>query len=253
MSNYYEAIKRGVHSHESAAVAEREPDRSRPASGQTGSAALISLPVVYDLPRSVAREAGIQRVSERLAPMAFGSGPLRVLVSGCRPGDGASTVAAALAVDLSQRLFLNTLLVDAQLRHPGLHLFFSSLARDSAQPAGENDLQIRTTGRPQLDLLSCSQSAGIGREGFLASFEKFSARYPVVVVDLGVPRLDARMLAMARPLDPILLVVRYGHTEREELASTASALTAANRTIAGVVLNAATDPIAKPLQRWMSL
>lgn len=255
MSKYYEAIRRGVHSQVSAAVAEtdrnREPAAHLPT--QTGSGTLISLPVVYDLPRSVAREPGIQRMSERLAPLAVSSGPVRLLVSGCRPGDGASTVAAALAVDLSQRLFLRTLLVDAQLRRPSLQKFFSSLVHDSAEAPGDAQFQIRTTGRPQLDLLSCSQAAGLEQSKFLDSFEGLTAQYPAIVIDLGVPRLDARMLAMARPLDPILLVVRYGHTEREELACTASALSAANRTIAGVILNGAANAPEKSLLGWMSL
>jgi Mrp family chromosome partitioning ATPase len=254
VSKYYEAIRRGVHSQVSAGAAEpdtnREPAPHVPA--QTGTGTLISLPVVHDLPRSVSREPGIQRMSERLAPLAVSNGPVRLLVSGCRPGDGASTVAAALAVDLSQRLFLRTLLVDAQVRHPSLQKFFSSLARDSAE-APDCEFKIRATGRPQLDLLSCSQAAGLEQSKFLDSFEGLTAQYPAVVIDLGVPRLDARMLAMARPHDPILLVVRYGHTEREELACTASALSAANRTIAGVILNATAKASEKPLLGWMSL
>ncbi len=47
-----------------------------------------------------------------------------MLVTGCRPGDGASTIAMGLALDLSQRLGLRTLLVDAHLRRPGLHKMF---------------------------------------------------------------------------------------------------------------------------------
>lgn len=255
MSKYYDAIRRGSYAQTRTAVAEsdREGEAVAHVPAQTGSGTLIELPVVYDLPRRVAREAGIRRISERLAPYALGSGPVRLLVSGCRPGDGASTVAAALAVDLSQRLYLRTLLVDAQLRNPGLRQFFSILTRDSAEARHEAESQIRNTGRPQLDLLSCSQCSGSEQAKFLTSFENLSAQYPAVVIDLGVPRLDARMLPMARPRDPIVLVVRYGHTEREELASTSSALSAANRTIAGVIFNAATTSTKNPLQGQMSL
>jgi len=45
-------------------------------------------------------------------------------------------------------------------------------------------------------------------------------------------------LPLMRPTDPILLVVRYGQTERKELATAAAALRAADRTVAGVILNA---------------
>jgi len=47
------------------------------------------------------------------------------------------------------------------------------------------------------------------------------------------------------------MVVRQGHTERRELATTASALRAARRSLAGVVLNDATDPVAKPIRRLL--
>jgi len=69
------------------------------------------------------------------------------------------------------------------------------------------------------------------------------------VIDLGVTRLDARMLPLARSTDPILLIVRYGSTERQELATTVSALRAANRAVAGVILNATVDPVAKSIRR----
>jgi Mrp family chromosome partitioning ATPase len=82
-------------------------------------------------------------------------------------------------------------------------------------------------------------------------FETLLGAYPAVIIDLGVTRLDARMLPLARSEDPILMVVRQGHTERRELATTASALRAARRTVAGVILNDATDPVAKPLRRLL--
>ncbi len=59
------------------------------------------------------------------------------------------------------------------------------------------------------------------------------------------------MLPLARPEDPILMVVRQGHTERRELATTTSALRAARRSVAGVILNDATDPVAKQIRRLL--
>jgi Mrp family chromosome partitioning ATPase len=47
------------------------------------------------------------------------------------------------------------------------------------------------------------------------------------------------------------MVVRQGHTERRELSTTASSLRAARRSVAGVILNDATDPVAKPLRRLL--
>jgi hypothetical protein len=64
--------------------------------------------------------------------------------------------------------------------------------------------------------------------------EVLLGNYPAVVVDLGVTWLDSGMSPLIRPTDPILLVARYGQTKRQELASAAAGLRAANRALAGV-------------------
>jgi hypothetical protein len=75
-------------------------------------------------------------------------------------------------------------------------------------------------------------------------------RYRAAVVDLGVVRLDARMLAMARPDDPVLVVARYGCSRRDELAATLAVVNLANRSIGGVILNGYKSPAIDRL-RWI--
>ncbi len=260
MSKYYEAIKRSAGDHD--IVRRPEPDRYRvPAGGTVAIADAASLlpesaePLFdpdYDAQRMagiVAKAHEIQRLSERLAPLAVLDSRIRLVICGCRPGDGASTIAVALAMDLSQRLSLRTMLVDAHLRHLSLHRFFARRGRGSAELVISEHLRIRPTGLPRLDFVTWQEagSEANGR-GLLDEFESLAAGYPAVVVDLGVVRLDARMLPLVRPTDPIVLIVRYGHTERQELATAAHALRAANRAIAGVVLNATVDHVAKCLR-----
>jgi protein-tyrosine kinase len=267
VSKYYEAIKRSGLREKSAREPERdrletatrvaEPDRPRIALGLTSAisraTSLMPLPEVDDLARTIAREPGIQGLTERLAPLALGNGPIRLLVSGCRQGDGASTVSTAIALDLSQRLSLRTLLVDAHLRHPSLHRLFPSPGWSTGDLGATGQLQNRATGWPRLDLMSCAPAAGtMDNKDLLVQFERLADRYTAVVIDIGALRLDARLIQMARHSDPILLIVRYGHTERQELATTASALRAADRSVAGVILNAVSDPVAKPMRRLLS-
>lgn len=217
----------------------------------------VSLPILDPVPAAIARAGAIRNLSERMAPMAIVENPVRLLVSGCRPEDGASTVAAALAIDLSQRLGLRTLLVDANVRRPSLHRLLLGAGRRPPAMMLDGSLQVRATEWPGLELITCCIDGEESRRHVLGQFESLMDGCPAVVVDLGVARLDARMLPLARPADPILLVVRQGHTERSELATTAAALRAANRSVAGVVMNAATDPVAKPVRRllgkWTSL
>jgi Mrp family chromosome partitioning ATPase len=197
----------------------------------------------------IAAEEPLHRLAERLAPLAVVERSMRLLLSGCRPADGTSTLASAFALDLSQRLSVRTLLFDAHLRHPSLHRM---LTADSKEPEVMLDgaLQIRSCSWPRLELASWRRDiAEEGRYELLQRLEKVLGHYAAVVIDLGVIRLDTRMLPLARPTDPILLVARHGHTRRQELATTAAALRAANRAVAGVILNAANSPAATILRK----
>jgi Mrp family chromosome partitioning ATPase len=203
------------------------------------------LPTVHPRPVTVARSEPLRRLCEQLSPVAVIDHHLRLLVSGCGRGDGASTIAAAFALDLSQRLSLRTLLVDAHLRRPTLHRMFTRANDRKSLLMLDGPMQIRSTGWNWLDLATCCLgSTEAERREALAQCQDIAGHYAVVVVDLGVVRLDARMLPLAREADPILLVVRYGRTRRQELATTTVALRAANRTVAGVILNAATNSVA---------
>lgn len=205
----------------------------------TESAALIPLPSLPEVPDSMAKLEALRSISERLAPIAVVDRSLRLGVAGCRRGDGASSVASALALDLSQRLSLKTVLVDAHIRHPSLHrVFCVRRERAAAELILEGTLQIRDAGWPRLDLATCY----VGDDerqmtAVVADFESLFPEYQAVVIDMGVPRLDARMLPLIRSSDPVLLVVRYGITERKELSTTSVALRAANRSLAGVIVN----------------
>jgi len=200
---------------------------------------LVPEPFSHDLSAMLARQDAIRQLSERMAPTAAVDKSCRVAITGCRPCDGASSVAAALALDLSQRLSMRTILVDANLQSPSLHRVVSPAERTVAQITLDGSLQLRMTGWPRLTLATCCLNGNDDeREAAIAELEAVLSTFPAAVIDLGVARLDPRMLPLMRPADPILLVVRYGQTERKELATTAAALRAADRTVAGVILNA---------------
>ena len=249
MSKYYEAITRPHQAED-----RDHADHTDTAVFNRGAAAahsLVPLPILEHVPAAVARASAIRNLTERIAPMAVIERSTRLLVTGCRPGDGASTVATAIAIDISQRLGLRTMLVDAHLRHPSLHRLFQPPGRRAPELVLDGALQIRATEWPRLELVTCCLSSPDSQRQLFEEFEALLGEYPAVIVDLGVTRLDARMLPLARPDDPILMVVRQGHTERRELATTASALRAANRSLAGVILNDATDPVAQPIRRLL--
>lgn len=242
MSRYYQVIAN--HAEQPPPGEGRQPDHElhRAARQTAGSAALVAIPVARAIPGALARVPALRSLSERIAPQAALDRSLRLMVSGCRVGDGASAVTAALAMDLSTRLGLRTLVVDANPRSQGLHRMLDDSRRKTPDLL-HGPLLIRTTLWPKLELASCSPAyAERDSQQLITEVDTLASEYPAVVVDLGVVRLDPRMLPLARPNDPIVLVVRYGHTERRELSTTAAALQAANREVAGVILNAANQP-----------
>ncbi len=132
MSKYHEAINRSLVEQASQARLALDYAGNMDGTAADGTGTLVPMPILDDACGRIARSKAIRRLSEQLVPLAVIDHSVRLLISGCRPGDGVSTVASALAIDLSQRLGLGTICVDAHLRHPNLHRTF--VAPGSAIP-----------------------------------------------------------------------------------------------------------------------
>jgi len=249
MVNYSEILRRGRNGQ--ASLWNREEETVVDTDLESAKA-LAPIPVLGQArtPFEAARTRSLQTLNERVAPLAGVGQSVRLLVTGCRPGDGTSTVAVGLALDMSQRLGLRTLLVDAHLRKPELHKMFPPLPGSGAPLLLGDQFVVRPSAMPRLELASClPMTASALRPGDAQGYEALLDSFLLAVVDLGVVRLDGRLLALARPTDPIIVVTRYGSTERDELATTAAALKAASRTVAGVIINGVPQ-LPAPMRRW---
>lgn len=232
---------------------------SAPADAQTAiTGASTPAPLDFGLPGAayaLVDSGGIRMIAEPVAAAARLTGHSRVLIAGCRKGDGASTVAAALALDLAVRLGIDTLLVDADRAA-------NAPAADS-KPGG-NGRPVRTTqtGTPHLWTANCASLADPAasgavngersdRDAVIEDLDQVIGRYNAAIIDLGAVRLDARMLAVARPDDPVLVVARYGCTRRDELAAALAVINVANCRIGGVILNGYESPAIDRLQ-WIA-
>jgi hypothetical protein len=232
---------------------------------ESSSAPIIRTAADPGVPASAATmmdRIGIRTIAERVAAVARLSGQARVLITGCRNGDGASTVAGALALDLSLRLSLETLLVDAD---SGSSAEAAEIAEAVVIKGGGNGgrpIRANPTSVTRLWTLRCarisdqahSAAVPLGSQPdpqaeAVQDLRQTMACYRAVVVDIGVVRLDARMLAVAGPDDPVLVIVRYGCTRREELAATLAILNLAKCKIGGVILNGYESPATDWLQR----
>jgi len=221
------------------------------------AASALTVPAVMDagVPASataIADSIGIRMIGERIAAVARLTGRARVLITGCRNGDGASTVAGALALDLSLRLGIETLLIDADAGSGAS----ATEAGGNGRPMRVNPTSVARLWRARCAKSGDRRSAGASinstnRDEAVEELGQTMERYRATVVDLGVVRQDARMLALAGPDDPVLLVSRYGATRREELAGTVAILKLAKCKVGGVILNGYESPATDCLQHLL--
>jgi Mrp family chromosome partitioning ATPase len=206
---------------------------------------LSLVPAAQTVPAALGREEEIYHLAEQVSAIASISEASRLFVAACAPGDGASSVAVAIALNLSQHLGVSTALVDAHLQHPGLQNFFPR--EDAGKADLRGSLAVRGAGLPRLDVVM--NSLGQTAEQLMEEIETTLPSYRAAVIDLGVVRLEPSLLKLVKPNDLVLLVARYGHTERRHLLASARAFSAANRPAAGVIFNAMRNPIPEWIRR----
>lgn len=170
-----------------------------------------------------------------------------VVVTSSMEGEGKTTVAAALAVTLA-RLEAEVLLIDADLRRPGLTRLFDLKPRLGLNAVLRGratlDQAVQTDMLGGLRVLCTEADPDAGdllARGFAEVIRDARSRFDVVVVD-APPLLggdDARTLAAL--CDGVLLVVA-ADTLAAQVGEAASALDALNVRVLGAVANRARDP-----------
>jgi protein-tyrosine kinase len=159
-------------------------------------------------------------------------------------GDGRTQLSAELAISLAQ-LGRSTLLVDADLRRPQLHLLFNShngpgLAQSlerGVEPhlfavAGLRTLSLLTAGstpRNPMELLS--------HERFALMMEDWRSRFEFIVLDTAPIAFYADGLVVASRAGCVLALSRANHTRHNDTKDMLRRLTAARVTVAGAVIS----------------
>jgi capsular exopolysaccharide synthesis family protein len=221
----------------------------------TGINVLTAIPV-WRANRGIASRVG-PRAAERYRMLrtAVRMGVSRqvqtLLVTGARPGDGATTTAVNYAVALAQT-GRSVLIIDCNLRAPSAHRAFgiggyAGLADLLASGGAVFDQFVRPTGVEGLSLLPAGEAPENPAE--LLESERFDrvlaeARRRFTAVVLDAPALldttDATLVA-ARA-DGAVLVLRCDATPRGDASAAAESLRRAGVNVVGAVLNR--DPAA---------
>ncbi len=173
----------------------------------------------------------------------------RVVISSSEPGDGKTTVLANLAAALAQSQ-KKTLLIDADLRRPGLTavLGMRNLGGLSGVIGGEEDLagiaseSIRASGLANLDVLPSGPRPSNPAE--LLAGPRFAellawaeAVYDHILID-SPPALAASDTAViGRLVDGVMLVVQPAKNRRRMLIRTIDSFSLLKIPILGVVVN----------------
>jgi succinoglycan biosynthesis transport protein ExoP len=195
---------------------------------------------------------GAESFREVVASVLFaggGAGRARVMaLSSPHSGEGKTTLAASLAIALAET-HRRVLLIDGNLRKPGLHEVFgldnaAGLATilAGAAPAAAPDGPVKATRIPGLHVLPSGcppeTSPALLYSPHLAELlEAAAAQFDTVLIDtppvLELP--DARVLA--RLAGSVLLVVRAHKTSRDAGALACQRFTADGAQVLGAILN----------------
>ena len=175
--------------------------------------------------------------------------PQVILVTSALPREGKTTAAANLAVTLAQ-LGDRTLLIDADLRKPGvgrvLNLGGGKYAGLSSYLAGVSSLDLVTVQHPAIPNLSAIPTGPLppnpadllSSHKLAEAIAELRAKFKFIVVDSPPIMAATDAVILSVQADGVLLVVRSGETPKAAFIRTRDLLVSVKCHLLGVVLNA---------------
>jgi succinoglycan biosynthesis transport protein ExoP len=204
--------------------------------------------VAQHLPKSQMSEA-FRALRTSLLLSQPGRPPQVILVTSALPREGKTTAAANLAVTLAQ-LGDSTVLVDADLRKPGvgrlLNMASGKYAGLSSYLAGVSSLDLVIVPHPDIPNLAAIPTGPLppNPADLLSSHKLADAiaelrtKFKFVVIDSPPIMAATDAVILSVQTDGVLLVVRSGETPKEAFTRTRDLLVSVKCHILGVVLNA---------------
>jgi len=175
-----------------------------------------------------------------------GSPPRTIMVTSAVPGEGKSFVSANLAISIAQGIDEHVLLMDCDIRKPCLHTRFGfndvrGLSDYLANGTSISSVLLKTKlkkltilpgGKPYnnpSELLTSEKMSALLKEVKI----RYKNRY--IIIDSPPPQLTAESGAIARQVDGIILVIKYGSTNREIVSDLIDII--GKEKILGVIIN----------------
>jgi capsular exopolysaccharide synthesis family protein len=204
--------------------------------------------VAQHLPKSQMSEA-FRALRTALLLSQAGHPPQVILVTSALPREGKTTAAANLAVTLAQ-LGDRTLLIDADLRKPGvgrlLNLNGNKYAGLSSYLAGVSSLDLVTVQHPAIPNLSAIPTGPLppnpadllSSHRFADALAELRTKFKFIVIDTPPVMAATDAVILSVKADGVVMVVRSGETPKEAFSRTRDLLLSVKCRLLGVVLNA---------------
>jgi succinoglycan biosynthesis transport protein ExoP len=175
-----------------------------------------------------------------------------LMVTSASPSEGKTTTAVYLALAHAQQKH-KTLLIDGDLRRPGVHGKLGIKPETGLAGVLQNGLLwreklLKLDSVPQLDILASGYSSRRAADligGSLSRIlEEAASEYDLIVVDsppiLGFPE----PLQMAAAVDGVVVVAKAGETNRKAMGAALNTLQRVRANVVGLVLNEVTNDMS---------
>ncbi len=170
-----------------------------------------------------------------------------ILFNGTRHGGGCTTTSVNFAQALAEDSQNKVLLVDVNLRTPGLHeVYQTDQSPDLSElvaAGGQLVHRIKQVGPANLYVISCGGGSLLGPFGFFESsdFEQFLmtmyAHFDYLVLDAPPVLVYAEFRILCSKVDGVVLVLECGKVRKQVAIRAKQELEEAGARILGVVLN----------------
>jgi len=181
-----------------------------------------------------------------------------LLITSASRHEGKSVVCANLAMSLASIKDKKVLIVDANLRQPSMHKFFELKVRNNLVEMLSQGKAIRvdSTDINNLHLISAAEEISepsrlLASDAMKEFINRVKAQYDYVIIDspalISYP--DASILGFES--EGIIMVIKFGDTNREAVERAKSLLDKSRRKILGAVLNNVEYVIPEKLYRHL--
>ena len=190
-------------------------------------------------------EEAVRTLRDSILLSEFGRRPRSLLLTSATPREGKTTTAAHLAIAHSLQ-GRKTLLIDADLRRPGLDGRFGVTNSRGMSTVARGEIEWRDAiqkleSYPDLDVITAGPASRRAADRLGSILERVLAEaeqdYDLIIIDAPPLLGFAEPLQMAAVVDGVVVITMAGQTNFKALSSVLNSLRRIKTNIMGVVLN----------------